>query len=111
MKIYFERSGGFMGLPLKATLDTAALPSEEAEALEEMFQEADFFQLPPAEEDERMVAEADQMTYTVKVVEGPAVHTVCVTDSDTPEGMQPLLRHLTLMARRPSAGAQDAESS
>ena len=51
MKIYFERSGGFMGLPLKTSLDTAALPGEEAQTLQQMLAEAQFFALPPAAED------------------------------------------------------------
>jgi hypothetical protein len=113
MKIQFERSGGFMGLPLKTTLDTAALPDEEAQTLQQMLSEAQFFELPPAAEDmpDDAPAGADQMTYTVTVIDDQEAHTVCVTDMATPDTLRPLLRHLTLLARRPSGSDQPAEES
>ena len=62
MKIHFERSGGFMGKSIHATVDTSTLPDPEAEALEEMLSEATFFALPAADEAEPQAPGIDQMT-------------------------------------------------
>lgn len=111
MEIHFERSGGFMGMQLRASVDMAALPDEEAQALQEMLSAADFFDLSPEDDTTTQAAGADQMTYTVTVMdEGQAIHSVCVTDATAPEAMRPLLRRLTLLARRPSADDQSGVS-
>ena len=44
MKIYFERSGGFTGRKLRATVDSADLPAGEADRLETMLARAHFFE-------------------------------------------------------------------
>ena len=46
MKIYFERTGGFMGLRMVASFDTKDLPEEEAATIRELLDEVDFFELP-----------------------------------------------------------------
>lgn len=46
MKVYFERTGGFMGLRVVADFDTRELPEEEAKTLMDLLDEVDFFQLP-----------------------------------------------------------------
>lgn len=112
MKIHFKRSGGFMGRPLQASLDMAALPEEEAQTLKAMLSEAEFFELPASENAEGTAATdtPDQMTYTVTVQADHEAHTVCVTDLDMPEAMRPLLRHLTVLARRPSPTDQPPDA-
>ena len=52
MKVYFERSGGFMGLHLQTIVDTADLPEEEAEEWERTLTAAGFFSLPSSREAE-----------------------------------------------------------
>lgn len=97
MRIHFERSGGFLGTTLSTTVDTATLPPEEANELGELLQETHFFELPPFLVDEKG---ADQLSYRLTVETATQSHTVVTTDEDAPEALQPLLRQLTLMARR-----------
>lgn len=111
MKIHFKRSGGFMGRPLQASLDTAALPEDEAQTLQTMLSEAAFFDLPASQALAAPPSGADQMTYTVTVQADHIAHTVCVSDMDAPEGLRPLLRHLTVLARRPGLSDQPAEEA
>ena len=99
MKIAFERSGGFTGMLVAATIDTSELPEEEAVALHTMLDESRFFELPPRLES--AVPGMDQFHYVLTVERtGEASHTVQMTDTAAPPAMQPLLRKLTLLARR-----------
>jgi hypothetical protein len=97
MRIYFERSGGFMGTTLSTTVDTATLPPEEANELGELLQDTQFFELPPVLAEEKG---ADQLSYRLTVETATQSHTVVTTDMEAPEALQPLLRQLTLLARR-----------
>jgi hypothetical protein len=101
MRIYFERSGGFMGLRLNTTVDTNALPEEEAQAYESTLQSINFFDLPA---DLSKTGRADCFTYKVTVETYEQKHTVRTTEDDAPEEMRPLLDRLTRIARRPSPG-------
>lgn len=46
MRVYFERTGGFMGMRIVASFDTRELPEEEAQTLIDLLDEVEFFQLP-----------------------------------------------------------------
>jgi len=50
------------------------------------------------------------MTYTVTVIAGEEAHTICMTDTEMPEALRPLLRKLTLLARRPGVTDQGEET-
>ncbi len=104
MHIYFKRSGGFSGIPVRADLDTALLPADEAETIEQMLDAVNFFELPSALDQGR---EADRFSYEVKVVSGDVEHTVCFSERSAPVEINTLVRHLTILARRP---AEDASS-
>ncbi len=97
MQIYFERSGGFMGLYLKTVVDTADFPAEEAQTWEQAFDDAGFFALPS---DLELENRADYMIYKITVVTSDQAHTALCTDDSAPEELRPLLRQLTLMARQ-----------
>jgi hypothetical protein len=97
MRIYFERSGGFMGTTLSTTVDTATLAPEEANQLGELLQETHFFELPPVLAEEKG---ADKLSYRLTVETATQSHTVVTTDMGAPDELQPLLRQLTLLARR-----------
>lgn len=97
MQIYFERSGGFMGLQLKTVVDTAELPAGEAEEWERTLNAARFFDLPSSLEPQRG---ADLLVYKLTVVTTEQRHTALCTDADAPEELRPLLRRLTIMARQ-----------
>lgn len=104
MQLYFERSGGFMGLRLAAAVDTAELPAEEAEEWQQSIDAADFFNLPPGPEGEggeklQAAGGADAFIYKLTVVTAEREHTARYTDADMPEQLRPLMRRLTIMAR------------
>lgn len=94
MRIYFERSGGFMGRQITCNVDTAQLPSDEADALQKMVTAASFFELPKTAAQAR-----DQFQYKVVVEAEQVKYTVETTDTAAPESLRPLLRQLTLMTR------------
>lgn len=97
MRIDFERSGGFAGMHLRATLDTDELTAEEAQELRRLVEEAGFFGLPartpPAEG-------ADRFAYTITVSEAGRTHTVETSDGSVPDQLQPLLVRLNRAVRR-----------
>ena len=95
-KIFFERSGGFMGRTVKATINLEDLPSDMAETLEEMLDEADFFELPA---DLTRPPMPDAFTYTITVNTSVRHHSVRVSDSTAPDDLRPLLEELNKQAR------------
>lgn len=100
MRIYFERSGGMLGKPMTATVDTKTLPSDEATAWRQMVLESSFFSMP-----ETVTAAPegqDQFQYKVVVEVEDVSHTVETTDAAVPDSLRPLLRQLTIATRSPS---------
>jgi hypothetical protein len=97
MRIYFERTGGLMGMRIAATVDTQSLPAEDALNLHEMIDAVSFFDLPenPLESSEG----ADQFLYKLVVEDEERQHTVLTADSVAPEALRPLLRLLTILTR------------
>ncbi len=97
MRIQFERSGGFAGMRLTATIDTDALAPDEARELQALIEAARFFDLPA------VIASptpgADQFQYRLNVETAERRHTVEVGDAAAPDTLQPLLRKLTTLAR------------
>jgi hypothetical protein len=109
MYIYFKRSGGFTGISLKADLDTSSLPLEEAEAIEQILADVNFFELPSDLTDADTI---DSFTYELKVIKQEEEHTVCFSEQTAPAEMDRLVRHLTVLARRPSGSApEESEQS
>lgn len=96
MHITFERSGGFAGLTLQSSVDTSALPPDEANALEQAIREADFFALPAASPPGRG---ADQFQYAISVEEGDRRHSVSLGESSVPPALKPLIGQLLDRAR------------
>jgi len=95
-KIFFERSGGFMGRKVTATIDLDNLPGDLADSLEEMLDKADFFDLPA---DLTKPPMPDAFTYTITVTTPVRRHTVRVNDATAPEDLRPLLDELHKQAR------------
>lgn len=100
MHIYFKRSGGFSGIPVRTDLDTSSLTTEEAETIEQMLAAANFFDLPS---DPAQVSSVDRFSCELRVVSGDVEHTVCFSEQDAPAEISTLMRHLTILARRPAA--------
>jgi hypothetical protein len=97
MRIYFERTGGFLGMRLAVEVMTESLSSAEAEEMEALVESAHFFDLPsilkPPTEG------ADRFQYKLSVERGEEFHTVETSDSATPQDLQPLIERLTEAAR------------
>ncbi len=108
MRIYFKRSGGFAGMQLRANLDTASLSDEEAETIEQMLADINFFDLP---NEPGAIGGADRFFYELKVVSGEEEHTVCFTDDEPSVKAVALLQHLTMIARRPPEDTSPCVSS
>jgi len=98
MHILFERTGGFAGLKLKASLDAESLPPPQARRLRKLLQESRFFELTL-----RLDASAprpDRFQYRLTVENNNCVHTVQASEDAIPPEMRPLLDWLTATARQ-----------
>jgi hypothetical protein len=102
MRIFFERSGGFVGQTLTAELDTASLPPDEAHNIQKMLEAAGFFHLPASTTTPARGADAFQ--YVVTVEEHGKRHTVRTTDMAAPDALRSLFGYLTRVARQKRGG-------
>jgi hypothetical protein len=84
MKIRVSQTGGFAGIPIElADVDTAGLPTTQAERLERLVREAAFFRLPAradASPDAATIGADDALTYEITVEDAGRRHTVSFTD-------------------------------
>ncbi len=97
MKVTFERSGGFAGMLMTATVDTEILSTSEAEQLRQLIQATNFFHLPS-----KIVSassQPDRFQYKIIAEDGNRHHTVQVSESVISEQLRSLLDWLTEMAR------------
>jgi hypothetical protein len=97
MRIDFERTGGFAGMRIAATFDTATLPADQAGALQDLVDAAHFFDLPAQIPPQANVA--DQFHYHVTIEAAGKSHTIDVGDSSASPALQALLQQLTSLAR------------
>lgn len=95
MQISLQRSGGFTGIPLTITVDTATLSPAQATQVRHWVEAADFFCLSSSS----MPAQPDRFEYEVTVREGDRAHTITVGDAAIPEPLRPLLSWLLEAAR------------
>jgi hypothetical protein len=98
MHIDFERTGGFGGIRLAATLDSATLPADQAGTLQGLIDAAHFFDLPaqlPAPPQA-----ADQFHYHVTIEAAGRRHTVDAGEGAASPALQALFQQLTLLARK-----------
>ncbi len=97
MRIQFERSGGFAGMRLAATIDTATLPADQASALQSSIDAARVFDLPANSPAPPQAA--DQFQYHVSIDAGNKKHTVDVGEGSASPALSALLQQLTTLAR------------
>ena len=95
-KIFFERTGGFMGRKVTATFDLSDVSEELAKLLDDLLDEADFFELPS---DLTKPAMPDAFTYNITVSSEERQHSVRVSDTTAPDDLRPLLEELSKQAR------------
>lgn len=96
MKIRFERSGGFAGIPLQRNVSSDALPAEERNKLAELIETAHFFELPPLLR--ATEPGADRFQYKISVETEQGEHTVQVDEAAVPAPLQPLISWLRTAA-------------
>ena len=95
-KIYFERTGGFMGRKVSVTIDMDDLPDEQAELLDDLLDKANFFELPANLTKPTM---PDAFTYNITASSDERQHSVRVSDATAPDDLRPLLEELSRQAR------------
>jgi hypothetical protein len=88
MRIVFERSGGFTGMIVTTTVDTAILSPMERSTLHSLVEAADFFRLPGAI---ASPAQPDRFQYQITVEDGDRQHTVILGEAAVPGTLRPLL--------------------
>ncbi len=85
-----------MGRKVSLSIDLDALPEDQADELEELLKEADFFELPS---DLTRTEMPDSMTYNITVISDEHQHSVRCSDTTVPEDLHPLLDELIRQAR------------
>ena len=103
LHVEWERTGGFAGIRMAATVDTESLSREDADQLRALVEAAGFFDLletiggPEA-------GGADRFLYTVVVETEGVRHTVHTSEAAAPPALRSLIRWLTNVARRGRQG-------
>ncbi len=98
MRIHFERSGGFAGMPLSATtIDLDTLPPAESQHVQDLIDAAGFFTLPTVMT--ASVPGGDRFQYTLTIATPEQQHTVQVHEAAAPPALRALLEWLTSAAR------------
>jgi hypothetical protein len=98
MQIDFVRSGGVAGLSLKVSLDTSKLSPQDAAQLQQMVSASGLLNLPS-----RLAsgaAGADRFQYRIAVRDSGREQNFLIDEAAAPPSLQPLLDHLTGLARR-----------
>lgn len=98
MRISLERSGGFTGMMMAVSVDTAKLAAPEASQLKSLVEAANFFQLPEAI---APATQPDRFQYHLTVAEQKRKHSITVSESAMPGTLKPLVDWLIDAARHP----------
>jgi hypothetical protein len=95
-KIEFTRTGGFMGRKVNLTIDLDELPPDQAQTLNLLIEQADFFNIP---ENPPRPPVPDSFIYTITVTKEGRQHTIQTSDMTASEKLRPLLTALSARAR------------
>lgn len=101
MKIYFEQSGGLLGTDNHILINTDSLHPEEASRLQQMIDDAKFFDLPSELDPPKHGA--DYFEYKVTIKADKLKHSIKTTDVTMPSTLGPLLRYLREKAQKGKA--------
>ena len=88
MQVTVERTGGFTGIPLTKTVDTATLSQQEAIRLHQMMAAADFFKLPSTIPS---IPQPDRFQYQITVEQEGKLHSVAIGEAAVPANLKTLL--------------------
>jgi hypothetical protein len=98
IQIDLERSGGFAGTSLKASVDTSRLPADEAGTIAGLVDRVDFDAL--AAGTGAPARAPDRFQYDLVVRRGKRRHALSLGESQVPPELRPLLDHLVALAKR-----------
>jgi len=92
MRLELVRSGGFAGLEVRTTLDTAELPAAEARAIEAAIRQSD---VPELERRSPLLGRgADRFEYDLTVTDEGQDHRLVIGETEVPAPLKPVLRRL-----------------
>jgi hypothetical protein len=92
--ITFDRTGGIVGNEVHLELRLEDLSEDEAQRLQKLIDDADFFGLP---ENLAGRASPDEFQYLITVENGGDRHSVRATDTTVPEALRLLIKELTMI--------------
>ncbi len=97
MKIQFERTGGFAGIPLRTSIDTDSLDEQSQQTVQNLVESSGFFALPS-----RLASPtpgADRFQFKVTIQDGNRSHTVEADEGALTPEVQALFQYITRLAR------------
>jgi hypothetical protein len=94
----FARTGGFAGITMTKTFDTAILPNNEASQLRQLVDAADFFRLPTTIASN--TPQPDRFQYHLTAEDNDKQHTVEVGEQSIPSTLRPLIEWLMAGVRK-----------
>ncbi len=100
MRIQWERTGGFAGMHMAATIDSESLSREDARQLRELIEAAGFFELPEEMAGPAGLGGADRFLYTLTVEMEGRRHTIHTSEAAAPPEVRSLILWLTRAARQ-----------
>lgn len=94
--IYFEQSGGFMGLTISVELNDEILSKDENEHVHILIKQANFFELQTVTTGHPL---PDQLIYRITVETATRHNTLIVYEHQVSTELQPLIKFLSQKAR------------
>ncbi len=96
--IHFERTGGLTGLTLSCTVDTDSLDSSEVEQIRNLISMVDVERVSAIIASEK--PQPDQFIYRITIENEDQTKVIVMYESEVPEMLQPLIRYLTVKAKK-----------
>ncbi len=97
MRISFARSGGFAGIRLARSFDTASMPGDTGTRIENLVEAADFFGLPQLAAPSQPLR--DGFEYRLAISTASQSREITVDDLNMPPSLRPLLDLLTSLVK------------
>ena len=91
MIITLLRTGGFTGIPLNKTIDTAHIPQQDAKEIEGLISQVDFSSLDQPKEAE---GSPDRFTYSLSIQNEEMFQNIKVSESFLSQPCRELIGHL-----------------
>jgi hypothetical protein len=98
MRITLERIGGFTGLRMTRVINTEILSPDDANRLQQLVDDADFFHQP--EEIVASTPRPDRFEYKLSVEDGSIKHTVTVSEEAMSQTLRLLVERITTTKRK-----------